>query len=116
MSIIVHDIFFFIFVLLFSIFVYLLLATLYSLRSPTTRQQRLKTNRFLLRLRQDTALGGIDRTPKPNRGGGKSPYDMPVPVESPRADDLEARDHPHAAAIVRSLVEAMAHPLPFLCM
>ena len=105
-STLAHDVFFFSFLFLLVVFIYLLLATLYSMRSPTTRQQRLNTNRFLLRLRQDTTLlpsAGIDRTPK-------SAYDMPKPPPpSPPPGS-------HRAMLLRSLVEAMAHPLPFLAM
>jgi hypothetical protein len=99
------------------------------MRSPTTRQQRLKTNRFLLRLRQDTAVGGgvegaIDRTPKATakaRAGqgsphyvAKNPYDMPSPSIGDSEDPSAAAPLGHRARVIRSLVEAMAHPLPFL--
>jgi hypothetical protein len=88
----VSDILFVVFIILSLLYSYLFVATLHSLRSQRTRQERLKTNRFLLRLRAETMdENGV------GRGNGKAP----VP------NTLKKN-------VISSIIEALAHPLPFL--
>ena len=51
--ILINDIAFVGFIVLFLLYAWLFLSTVASMRSPTSRQARLKTNRFLLHLRRD---------------------------------------------------------------
>ncbi|GMH93838.1 hypothetical protein TrVE_jg1885 [Triparma verrucosa] len=86
----VNDVAFVVMVLLFAGYCYLFVNTIFSMRRAETRQARLKTNRFILRLRQDTAIGG-----------GRLPS-----TSVPRSRT--------SSPVLRQIVEAIAHPIPFL--
>ncbi|GMH61928.1 hypothetical protein TL16_g03367 [Triparma laevis f. inornata] len=89
----VNDVAFVVMVLLFAGYIYLFTTTVFSMRRAETRQARLKMNRFILRLRQDMAIGGPHGGHLPSSSVPKTPTRNPV---------------------LRQIIEAIAHPIPFL--